>query len=356
MKLVAESGTWTAGPPVAGAPAVAVLEVSGAVLAWTVDDPAGAARITVTDVVAADWLWRVVGSAGHAALVTAIDLAEVELRPDVVAVLRRLAIGHWLRRWWPESARDGIARLDRALLDGELAVLVAAAQEYFSEDTPDFDVGELLGRHRAALCALELDGDPRIGELVRACAELAEESGAWSDQPGLPASTRRRDHYALAAGRGERRTPDAIANGAASVNWLAVPPGIFDAADGTIDWTVQTADSAVVAGIAVATTGDLTARGVEVRLRSGIACAAGVLDANATAVVELLGPGGQPLTESEAWNHDWSTTVVSVGADVPAAGDAAALRRRIRDYARGRLAHPGPDAFLAEIIAAEADY
>ena len=57
MKLEARSEGWSGGPVVADVPAVAVLEVSGAVLEWTVDDPAGAAatRMTVTDVVAADY-------------------------------------------------------------------------------------------------------------------------------------------------------------------------------------------------------------------------------------------------------------------------------------------------------------
>jgi len=31
-------------------------------------------------------------------------------------------------------------------------------------------------------------------------------------------------------------------------------------------------------------------------------------------------------------------------------------RERVRDFARSRLAQPGADAFLAEILAAEADY
>ena len=169
------------GPAVADAPAVAVLEVSGAVLEWTVDDPDGAAatRMTVTDVAAADWLWRVVGSGhGHAApRRRGRKPAEVDLLPDALAPLRRLAIGHWLRRWWPESSRDGIVRLDPALLDGELALLVSAAQDFFTEDTLDSDVEGLLAPHRAALSALERGGDPRVVDVVRACVELADDVG-----------------------------------------------------------------------------------------------------------------------------------------------------------------------------------
>jgi hypothetical protein len=357
---VADEGVWTAGPAVAEIPAVAVLEVSGAVLSWTVDDPGGATatRLTVTDVVAADWLWRAVGPAGHAAIVAGAEVAEFEFLPGVFEPLRRLAIGHWLRRWWPESLRDGIGRLDRALLDGELAVLTEAAQEFFTEDTVDSDVEGLLAPHRAALLALERDGDPRVVEVVRAAAELADQVGAWATPEdivpqGITADRRRAD-YALAAGATPDRTSGAIAGGTGSVDWAGVPAGTFDAAEDTIDWTVESADSSVLGTVRVGLTGAASARGVEVRLRSGDVTAGGVLDANGTAALTPAGHDGSPLTENQAWDHDWSDTVVAIGADVP--GGSAAIRQRVRDYARARLAHPGPDAFLAEIVAAESDY
>jgi hypothetical protein len=47
---------------------------------------------------------------------------------------------------------------------------------------------------------------------------------------------------------------------------------------------------------------------------------------------------------------------VTVGPDRPGTAEAAALRQRVRDVARLRLDRPGPDAFLAEILAAESDY
>lgn len=354
-KLEAASGVWAGGPPTADAPAVAVLEVSGAVLEWTVDDPDGAAatRMTVTDVVAADWLWRVVGPAGHAALVSGAAMADVVLLPDALEPLRRLAVGYWLRRWWPESSRDGIVRLDQALLDGELAVLVGAAQEFFTEDTLDSDVEGLLAPHQVALYAHERGGDPRIVEMVRACAELAEDAGVWSAEftiPPTPVGTARRDDYALAAGGVGDRRRGAIAAGVASVDWVSVPPRTFDAAEGTIDWSVEAADSSVLATVRVALTGETSAGGVEVRLRASEVSAAGVLDANGTTALALT------ITENEAWDHEWSTTAVTIGPDRTPTAEAAALRERIRAFARTRLAHPGPDAFLAEIVAAEADY
>ena len=360
MKLEATRSGWAGGPAVAEVPAVAVLELSGAVLEWTVDDPHGVAtpRITVTDVAAADWLWRVVGPESHAALVSGAELAEVDLLPEALAPLRRLAIGYWLRRWWPESSRDGIVRLDPALLDGELALLVSSAQEFFTEDTLDSDVEGLLAPHRAALSALERGGDPRVVEVVRACVDLADDSGVWADDLASPihAAAGRREDYALAAGRDGERSRGAIAGGVASVDWLAVPPRTFDAAEHTVDWSVEVADTSVFATVRVALIDGATAAGVPVRLQAGAVSATGVLDRNGTAALPLVNEDGDELAEIQAWDHGWSTTTVTVGPGRPDTAEAAALRDRIRDFARTRLAQPGPDAFLAEIVAAESDY
>jgi hypothetical protein len=370
MKLVAEAGVWVTGPSVSGPPAAAVLEVSGAVFEWTVDDPDGTAatRLTITDVPAADWLWRVVGTAGHAVIVAALDGdrgdQEVELAPEALEPLRRLAVGYWLRRWWPESSRDGIVRLDRALLDGELAVLTNAAQEFFTEDTVDSDVAGLLAPHRAALLALERDGDPRVAELVRACVDLADEVGAWSVEFSVVASEAprgRRGDYALAAGPDGDRRSGAISRGEGSIDWVSLPANVFDAAEDTIDWSIEAAGDSVVASVRVATMDGgggrgTAARGIVVRLSSGAVRATGVLDVDGTAALPLFTNGDRALTENQAWDHDWSTTVVTIGPERPVVADAAILRQRVRDVARARLSAPGPDAFLAEIVAAESDY
>jgi hypothetical protein len=60
-----------------------------------------------------------------------------------------------------------------------------------------------------------------------------------------------------------------------------------------------------------------------------------------------------PVTESAAWDHDWRSTAVTVGADVR---ESPQTRERIREFARARLRGPGRDAFLAEVLAAESDY
>ena len=175
--------------PLRGAlPLQAVLEISGAVLSWTVDDPAGDRSDHIHRWARADWLWRVLGEAGHRAVAStvdqappdeahAVDLTGVDVLPGSLDPLRRLAFGHWLRRWWPASERDGIATLDAALLDAEIAILTAGAEDFFTDDTFDSDVAEVLGPHVAALGAHVQQGDPRIVELVEKCTDLADEVG-----------------------------------------------------------------------------------------------------------------------------------------------------------------------------------
>lgn len=357
MRLVAEAGLWTTGAQVAAAPAVAVLEVAGAVLAWTVDDPAATAQLTFTDVAAADWLWRVAGEAGHVAVVEAVhsraaesqadvDIADLELSEAVLAPLRRLALGHWLRRWWPASVRDSIAELDMAVLDAELAVLTAAAQEFFIEDTLDSDIEALLRPHREILSAYLRDGDPRVSVLVESCLELAD----WSETGelvGVPAD-RRKDDYALAAAGPTVSQSDTIGAGTASISWSAVPAGIFDAAEDTVAWSVR-GDGSGGALAEVRAVVSASSAGVPVRLHSGDVLATGVLDGRGTATLTL------PISETTAWNHDWTSTTVDIG-HVGSGGEDRATRDRLRAFARSRLAVLAADAFLAEILAAESDY
>ena len=375
MRLVADSGLWSAGPVSEAPPLAAVLEVSGAVLSWTIDqprEPGDSPHITFIDLPRAEWLWRVLGESGHVALASAvgsadeprsIDLAGVDILPGSVGPLRRLAVGHWLRRWWPASRQDGIASLDRALLDLEVAWLTAGAQSFFADDTLDSDVVELLAPHATALAAHAADGDPRVLDLVRAGADLAGELGVdgpdWPelyaalDDSGavLAAPNGRRDDYALAAGAGAGpRAAAPIARGVASVNWGGVPPGIFDAGENTVDWTVEPAGSAVVR---VAVIGPHAPTGVAVRLRSGAISGTGALDADGRATLPLVDGQHHPLTESAAWDHDWSTTSVLVGAETT---ESAETRERVRRWARARLDRPADDAFLAEILAAESAY
>lgn len=237
-------------------------------------------------------------------------------------------MGHWLRRWWPASQRDGIAGLDRALLDVEVALLTADAQGFFTDDTLDSDVAELLAPHAPALTMHVRDDDPRIRDLVRAGAGLADDIGVdgvgWSElfaalhdsSAILEMPTGCRDDYALAAGSDAGpRGAAPIARGVASINWSAVPPGIFDAAENTVDWSVQVAGATLVAVVRAAIIGPDPATGVTVLVRSGEVGGSGALDADGHARLPLLDAQQRPLTESVAWDHDWTNTSVVVGAD-----------------------------------------
>ncbi|SPM34083.1 hypothetical protein BN1232_05540 [Mycobacterium rhizamassiliense] len=375
MRLVADAGLWRTDPAVPDTPLVAVLEVSGAVLSWTIDDPPGEAptHIAFTNVARADWLWRVLGESGHVAVAAAVassaeatdrplDLNGVDIVPGSVDPLRRLAIGHWLRRWWPASRQDGIAGLDRALLDVEIALLTVGAQGFFTDDTLDSDAAELLAPHAAALIGHAGSGDPRIADMVRAGGGLADDigvdSGRWPELLAalddssivLSLPSDRRDDYALAAGSDAGpRGAAPIARGVASISWSAVPPAIFDAGEDTVEWSVEAAGAAVRAAII----GPDLPSGIAVRLRSGAITGTGVLDAGGRATLPLLDAQGQPMTEAAAWNHDWAATAVLVGADT---AEARETRERVRRWARSRLDRPPADAFLAEILAAESSY
>lgn len=373
MKLVVVDGLLSTGRDAVAPPLLAVLEVEGAVLSWVVDEPTAGAEFTFTDVGGADWLYRAFGDAGHVALVASsgggssgVDLAGVEPLPGALDALRRLAVGHWLRRWWPAGLRDGIAELDRVVLDAEVALLTAAAQHFFGCEESDAEVVELLAPLGAEIVDRLRGGDPRVIELLEAAVELAADLGVdgpgWDGAYGAadtPVATAAltRDDFALAAGPGDSRGATSIARGTATVMWSAVPPGVFDAAEDTVAWSIEQSGDDVIAVVTAALTGGAVAEGgspagIAVALRSGGIVATGTLDARGAAALPLL-DSDRPLTETAAWGHDWSSTTVTVGAR---ADESPEVRQRVRAFARARLAGPGPDAYLAEVLAAESDY
>ena len=188
--------------------------------------------------------------------------------------------------------------------------------------------------------------------MARACAELAADSGVEIGSAAVAAPPRR-DDDALVAGDAVRPGAPAIAAGVASLNWAAVPPGVFDAAEDTVAWRVESASDAVNAVVRVELSGHGSAAGVAVRVSSGAVEGAGTLDASGAATIALLDEDRAPLTETVAWGRDWRDTAVTLGADI---GESPQVRQRVRTLARSRLARPAPDAFLAEILAAESDY
>jgi hypothetical protein len=97
-------------------------------------------------------------------------------------------------------------------------------------------------------------------ELVWICAELADDVGvAFGEADRVPLH---RDDYALAAGADMgRHGSSAIATGVDSVNWGAVPPGIFDAAERTVAWRVEAAEGITKALVHVELSGPGTGVG-----------------------------------------------------------------------------------------------
>ena len=377
MKIGVESGLWTTGNVERALPLVTVLEVSGAVMSWTVDEQR-APQIEFTDAARADWLWRVVGERGHVAVAAvtegptdsavAIELDGIDVDTEAVEIPRRLALGHWLRRWWPAGVGDGITALDLPLLDAEIAILTSAAEIFFTDDTIDSGVAELLSPHAAALTEHVRSGDPRVVEMVRRCVDLVEEVGIgdpvhrseWAELSALTAHmdaldtppSGRQDDYALAAGTGSAPRSDAIAAGTDTIRWGGVPAGIFDAAEDTVDWYVR-ADPAAAVIVAAAVVPGANPAGIDVSVRADGVSGSAVLGSDGRASVPLVDTDGEPMDDDRAWSHDWSSTSVTVGVSVE---ETRETRDRVRVFARRRLDQPGPDAFLAEILAAEADY
>ena len=250
-------------------------------------------------------------------------------------------LGTILPAWWLNQIQAEL-----------LAVLAAAAQEFLDEETMDADLAHLL-RGVPALTAYA--DDPRVTALIRACSELTDAPASGTEQ-----ATARRAAYALTAGAEGRTSLDAIASGRTSLSWGAVPPGVFDAAEETVTWSVvpgpdrapqHAPDPPVVARVQVelATPGldHPLAAGIAVRLSCGELSAEAALGERGTATLPLA------LSDSAAWNTDWEPTRVLIGAG---AAETREARDRARRLARSRLSRPSADAFVAELLAAESDY
>ncbi|NLT26594.1 MAG: hypothetical protein GXX90_08110 [Microbacteriaceae bacterium] len=330
--------TWTLhdGLPVLGAPLdlapplVAAVEARGAVLEWPFDAPAGATpTITVTDPLEADWLWRLVGERAHAALhapaadapaiadradaepagASAVDAAAPDWDAPLVLALRRLAHGLWARAWWPTSPHDGIAPLERAVLDAELRELAESLEGI-----------------------VDADALPRLA------------GGSDDDRP--PAASPRRADYALAAaGRDDEEVAAPIAAGESPVAWQGVPAGTIDATELPVRWSVDAAPAPHLRLVVRLAHAGADCAGLPVAVElDGMRLATGALDERGRAELEL------PLTAAEAWAADWSAMRVRVGAEVD---EPAELRHRIRAFARARRGADDPLALRAE---ADDDY
>ncbi|GAB2509811.1 hypothetical protein [Nocardia heshunensis] len=257
------------------------------------------------------------------------EIVAFAARPALAAAAYRLAYAHWAARWWPASALDGIAALDPALLDRDIA------------------------------------------QLTEECEALVD--GADALAPALPVnieSSLRASDYALAAGDEHQTGTMVLARGTGGWDWRRCPPGLVDASESAVSWELVRDAGATTVAIAVAAHPDGstgtpthlrpwarvdTGRGevdTELRPVHDTWIGESSLSAPASAIhIAIHVPGFGPPPE----------TVEPL--DGPAPESAADLRARIRDFASARLhaaAIPEVDGdplapLLAEIAAAAGD-
>lgn len=381
LVVIAAAGAPTVLDPAARLD-VTVLEVLGGHLTWhLLDGTTLPAAVLERVELAQEWLWAVFGEQVALAVEAAedVELPVTPELPDLTPAAWRLAYAHWASRWWPASTIDGIAPLDERLLLDEIAAL-------------------------SAECEMLLDG-----------ADLA------ADEADLPVFVGRAEDYALAAG--PAMTPPGgalvLARGTTGWNWRRCPPGLLDAAERAISWTVLRADGRTTVTVrAVAAPGLRGPVPLHLRPHALVHTSAGPVhtaltlhgdawtgevaapaDADPAVRIEVSVPGvGDPgLADNEPASSDPNGNEPRSGAALgsesgdadrgsgepsgaglrregPGTGgrrdggshagvggtdlDGPEIRRRIRDFASDRLrraADPGAGALAAETAAAATD-
>jgi hypothetical protein len=223
-------GDWPGWPEV-----TAILEASGAVLAWDilVGDAVPAARIH-DPARAAEWLWEVYGSAAEDILGGAEDVTVPEDGDwSVRDACRTVAQLDWARAWWPASASAGVPALDPVVLQAERAIALSTVEHLL--DDPD-----------AVERALESVALPAEEDLAGRVAALAEDYGIDLSPAPAPA----RSGYALAAGGMSGGTRTTVLTGTSTVDWTLVPTGSVDAA-APAEWAVVRRAGATVVEVSV---------------------------------------------------------------------------------------------------------
>lgn len=289
----------------------ALVEVSGGLLTWSVLDLAAAPIAIIDDVARAqDWVWAIYGSDAARALDAGQDVASFAPdRPEAVDDAALLAYALWAQRWWPVSAIDMIPALDESLLAEDIAGLQA-----------------------------ECDG-------------LLEDAGQLAASQSAPASQR---EYALAAG-GPAAGELVLAHGAGGTDWRAYPPGLIDAAEEAVSWSLVRAGGHTLLRLEVAAAPGLSGP-VPAHLRP-------VAHISSGATLVELDLNGDRWTGHAAVADSYEPIVAVY---VPGFGDARLgdpgagleLREQIRQLIRRRLAGAGaaePGHLLAEIHAATSD-
>ncbi|MDQ1034477.1 hypothetical protein QFZ75_000893 [Streptomyces sp. V3I8] len=386
-----DSTVRIAGPSAGPTFTRAVLEVAGAVLTWPVLGPAGFPAAEIHDVgQAQQWLWAVYGEP----VATAVDAvasgapaAEPTLpeRPSSLAeAAARLALGHWVARWWPTSHLDGIPAPEPDLLGLELAALTYECQQLLDE-SGELEGSELLQEHLVALGPLirwrQSAAPPRrLDRVLRLIDDAADNAGldgealrrlrsALERDDHEPTATPldladifvRRQEFALAAGSPRTATRRVIARGSGTNDWCRCPPGFVDAAEDAVSWSVYALGAA---------------RRIEVEVVADVAAPVGGVHLVAEVHVDGGHPNRVPLARrDDVWTGRADLDIpastapsVEVGILLPGfdpgpGTDDRAAREAVRALARHRLgvaaaphdsgaAHPDP--FLAEIAAAAA--
>lgn len=318
-------GDWPASPEVA-----AVVEASGAVLAWDVLGGGAVPAARVHDPVrAAEWLWEVYGDAADAILGDADDVdvpdgGDWRVR-DACRVVAQL---NWAEAWWPASAVAGVPALDSGVLGAERAVAVSTVEHVL--DDPD-----AVERALASVVSLDVAAsDPGLAALAGRVAALADDYGVVL----APAAVPDRSEFALAAGGADGVGGVTVLSGVSTVDWSLVPQGVVDAA-APAEWAVVRRQGATVLDVSVSAgprPGRLAARMGEVDVALDVVDGLGRITGSAPVppAVLLLPPDRRVVT------------VYAPGFAVPALPEPGAEARRaaIIEYARSRVGSPGATA------------
>ncbi|MFE2844012.1 hypothetical protein ACFXKS_10715 [Streptomyces scopuliridis] len=319
---------------------VAVLEVAGGLLTWSVL-ALDAVPVAVLDDVdlAQEWVWAVYGEQVALALAddTVTESAPEQLPdqpepvevpvlpalPALVASARQLAFAHWAARWWPASVIDDIPPLDARLLDREIGDLTEECDLLFAgEETADSRPPDGPDAESAAV-----EEPPRATDYALAAGPAA---GTGTAGP---------------VGAGGLT----LARGTGGSDWRRCPPGLVDASERAVSWEVVRAAARTTVSVSVvAAPGPVTVPS-ELTPRATVSGAADPLDL-ALRLVDDAWLGDAPFDTVRTGDPAPGGAGLAVDIYLPGFGTprphdrpddgaaaAAEVRARIRALVRSRL-------------------
>ncbi|MCQ4121833.1 hypothetical protein [Rhodococcus tibetensis] len=308
---------------------VAVLEVAGGHLSWSVLTESAPPTAVIDNVTSAqNWVWALYGEPVALALAEpGVSVDEVEYapaRPDLAAKVRRLAFALWAARWWPASTIDDIPTLDDALLDRDITGLVD-------------DCESVVAGADALFVAVS---PPPAGDSARA------------------------EDYALAAGTAAVRPGTLVlARGISGTDWRRYPPGIVDASERAVSWEVTHVAGNTAVRVAVVASPHLVGA-VPAHLRPRATVAGADPSRAVDVALHLTGDTWVGATHAPPGSEGGVTVEVYLpgfGGNLHPELGGREVRDRIRDLVRQRLqraATPDDDGdtpLLAEIGAAASE-